>query len=280
MKITYLEENEFFSGPFIGIGIKGIRPVGSWLIDFINKDLTSSNLSSKYFTIDVQFRYRKLVDWCLAISPNNEKLKTYSSSQRFYLYLVLVTEYSINSLPKKVDITYMPNPINPDFISDSKTNINSDEAFVFAKNNIFSLSEIYELDNNDITSVCYIEFTQMIRKNTNVRQCKYCNKYFIVTGRTDTEYCTDCKETGAKKVYQDKVKDNEYLTLYQREYQRLYAKIRYTAEPLKTTKRKILTAWVEMITLKIKENNMDIVIFSKWLKNEGKKVENEFQSTY
>jgi ribosomal protein L44E len=275
MKITFLDENEFFNNSILGITGKDGGPIGSWLIDFVNRDLNTINSIKKYFAIDVQFRYRKVIDWCLSLSPVNLNLIEYSPAQRFFLYLSQVTENSIKSLPNKIDVTYVPNPLNAASLEDIATNMTSQEAFEYANKNNFSLSEIYVIDNDDISSLCYIEFMQMVKNEVGVRRCKCCDNYFLITGRIDTEYCLECKETGAKKIYHDKVKNNEFLKLYQREYQRLYAKIRHTSKTVKASKGKLLTAWAEKITAKIKENEMVISDFTSWLKEEGKNLEKE-----
>lgn len=68
----------------------------------------------------------------------------------------------------------------------------------------------------------------------SVRHCECCGKLFVTYGR-EAVYCgrtvfpdgKTCAQKGAMEKYQKKVKNNAALTIYTRQYKKMYARIRY-----------------------------------------------------
>lgn len=121
--------------------------------------------------------------------------------------------------------------------------------------NEYDLVEV--TSTNDVYDICYKEFMQLISKDSRVKQCDNCKKYFVPENRYDTIYCDECKNAGAAmKKYQDKIKKNPVLTTYNKAYQAKYAKLvkpyKNNAE-MKEKKLKDLRAWVYEAKNKIAE---------------------------
>ena len=73
----------------------------------------------------------------------------------------------------------------------------------------------------------------MLERNIPIRICKNCNRFFIPQNNHATDYCAricnskgqTCKDIGAQKKYQAKVKNNPILKEYEKAYKRNYAKV-------------------------------------------------------
>lgn len=84
------------------------------------------------------------------------------------------------------------------------------------------------------------DFTQFLlsaylRQNVRFRICKYCGRYFGITGNPKTEFCDrlidgsqkTCKEAGSLRLYEKKRLENPILRAYKRSYRAHNARIRY-----------------------------------------------------
>lgn len=114
---------------------------------------------------------------------------------------------------------------------------------------------------------CYLEFINMVKKNIQVKECGICKNYFIPEGRIDTLYCESCQKAGgAMLAYKEKVAQNDFLKLFNREYQRRYARLRIYGKELRKIKLKELNdGWVTNAKLKMAEEGLTIVQFEKWI---------------
>jgi hypothetical protein len=74
-----------------------------------------------------------------------------------------------------------------------------------------------------------------VRRETPMRVCKSCGKYFAVTGYANAEYCNrefkdsgkTCKEVGAVRVLQNKLSTDPVHKAYSRAYKTRFARIKY-----------------------------------------------------
>ena len=85
--------------------------------------------------------------------------------------------------------------------------------------------------------VIRFDLMQMFSKELEFKPCKYCRKYFVPSGRTDSEYCDrikdgetkSCSEIGALKTFDIVHKDDPihkaYITAYRRMDSRQRAKL-------------------------------------------------------
>lgn len=82
-----------------------------------------------------------------------------------------------------------------------------------------------------------VHFTmyQYIQQNLRFRVCKYCERYFGVTGGNNLDYCDrliegstkTCKENGALRVYEKRKLGDPAMREYKRSYKAHNARIRY-----------------------------------------------------
>lgn len=82
-----------------------------------------------------------------------------------------------------------------------------------------------------LDEMLYFEFIELLKQGLQVKRCKLCDKYFILTSKHDTDFCDriykrhrTCKQVGAKKTYNERVKDDPVLQEYQRIYKRYFAR--------------------------------------------------------
>lgn len=97
------------------------------------------------------------------------------------------------------------------------------------------LIEMAELAN--INDMFRFELTRMITDQAVFKRCKCCGKFFVPSGRSDSEYCNrimpgeekPCKEVGAIKKYLGKAKDNPACKAYMQAYRRMDSRKRNNA---------------------------------------------------
>lgn len=113
---------------------------------------------------------------------------------------------------------------------------------------------------------------ECIRQEARFRVCKNCDRYFVLTGYVNAEYCDrvfdeqghTCKEMGALNVWQKKAKKPAY-ELYSKEYKKRFARIKYG----KITKEDFYK-WAEEARSyrdQCMEDTMDFEQFRVWLEN-------------
>lgn len=83
----------------------------------------------------------------------------------------------------------------------------------------------------------FVQFVlaEYIRRNLRFRTCKFCGRYFGITGNTRIEFCDrlidgskkTCKEMGSVRLYDKRVLENPALREYKRSYKAHNARIRY-----------------------------------------------------
>lgn len=106
-----------------------------------------------------------------------------------------------------------------------------------------TLGTRFELVGDTFAEVLYpktlyeiIEFfiRQAIIRDTKVRICKNCERYFVLSGHARSEYCDrpaddkgrTCRDVGAINVWTKNKADDEVFKAYRREYKRRFAWIR------------------------------------------------------
>jgi DNA-directed RNA polymerase subunit RPC12/RpoP len=86
---------------------------------------------------------------------------------------------------------------------------------------------------NALKEYVYCPNCGLVFKNKYMRICKHCGKEFVLTRYANAEYCDNipngevktCKEIGAHKTFEGKVKNDDILTEYRRAYKRKYSKV-------------------------------------------------------
>lgn len=72
-------------------------------------------------------------------------------------------------------------------------------------------------------------------ENVHFRTCKYCGRYFGITGNYKTDYCNrqiegsskTCKEAGSLRLYEQRTMENPAIREYKRSYKAHNARVRY-----------------------------------------------------
>lgn len=96
-------------------------------------------------------------------------------------------------------------------------------------------AEVLQTDNlSDLTGFLLCKY---LAANVRFRHCKYCGKYFGITGNYKGDYCDrlmndsfkTCKEGGALRLYEMRKLDEPAIREYKRSYKAHNARIRYKA---------------------------------------------------
>lgn len=121
----------------------------------------------------------------------------------------------------------------------------------------------------------YLEIVKMITLGISVRMCRNCKKYFVITGRSDTEYCDriapgytnkTCKEVGPLKDYAERINSNPLLLAYQKEYKAKHAQLRKIKNPKRYGEEKEKLKQWRIAAKASAEKNEILEEFKKWLK--------------
>jgi hypothetical protein len=85
--------------------------------------------------------------------------------------------------------------------------------------------KLQETYRGGVFGLLYFEFIKLLSKGAQVSKCKNCGKFFLVTGRSDTVYCEECKSVGPGNTYRKKVNEDPIMKLHQRAYKRYHQKV-------------------------------------------------------
>lgn len=89
------------------------------------------------------------------------------------------------------------------------------------------VKEVYDM--NSVQDWFRYEFMYLAKGNVLYKQCKNCGRFFIPSGRSDSEYCDrldassskTCKEVGAINTFAKKHENDEIHQAYQKAYRRM-----------------------------------------------------------
>ena len=148
-------------------------------------------------------------------------------------------------------------------IKDVVEKINSDE---------FISVQLYKCS---VINACFIEIIKMITLGITARKCHNCGRYYVVTGRSDTEYCDriapgyadkTCKDIGPIKEYAKRLENNPLLLAYQKAYKAKHAELRKITNPTRyEEEREKLKQW--RLSAKASAEKGEVIEeFKKWLK--------------
>jgi hypothetical protein len=131
-----------------------------------------------------------------------------------------------------------------------------------------------------IYDMLYLEFTKMLELEIRLKKCGRCEKYFVMKGNYQTEYCDrideesgySCQTLASQANYKSKLKENEAWALYNKYYKRYFARSK-----VGTIKEDVFRKWQYEATLKrdLCQSEDEIREFEEWLfgsfKNRGMK---------
>ena len=100
------------------------------------------------------------------------------------------------------------------------------------KENNTEFIEMYELP--EISDMLRFEMVQTVLHQRPFKRCKYCERLFIPSGRSDSEYCSrimpgeekPCNAIGAYRVRDAAVQNNNVKKAYKKAYDRMYSRKR------------------------------------------------------
>ena len=90
-----------------------------------------------------------------------------------------------------------------------------------------SVREVYDI--NSVQDWFRYEFMYLAKGNVLYKQCKNCGRFFIPSGRSDSEYCEridtasgkTCKEVGAINTFAKKHENDKIHQAYTKAYRRM-----------------------------------------------------------
>ena len=150
----------------------------------------------------------------------------------------------------------------------------------------FLKKEIY--DKYEITNLyqlLFLEIQSMVKLNTKVKKCQNCGMYFIDDRKDYCERINEgetqpCSKIGAKRTYQNKLKETPVLEIYERareahreRYRRIEKNQDYSKEK-KQSSKVIFESWNRDAKEKleqVKAGKLSELEFMKWITLNGKK---------
>lgn len=179
------------------------------------------------YLLNMQYNYRKIVDFIYNLN-GNEELKECKPSSKFVASLVTHSN----------DIYTYSNDI--EVILDTY----SDKYLKYGNQSLEELTK--ELDNNEsfipitnvytsekLSNIIFVVLEQIV-KNSNlpIKKCQYCDRYFIPSVRQDELYCDlpnqdgkSCREKGAKQTYKENLEKIPALLEYRKAYQKKFMEV-------------------------------------------------------
>ena len=208
--------------------------------------------SYSYLT-DIQFNFRKCVDFVYNLN-GNEELKDSKPSSKFIASLVTHHNdvYSYSSDIEVILDTYSNKYLKYGNQSLEKLTKELDQNDSFIK-----MTNIYTSEK--LSNIAFIVLEQFV-KNSNlpIKKCQYCDRYFIPSIRQDEIYCDlpnedgkSCREKGAKQTYKQNLEKIPALLEYRKAYQKKFMEVSRNDSNKKL--KKDFDSWKKIAQNKIKD---------------------------
>lgn len=235
------------------------KPLGTAFIDLLTINLFSKN-SILDIPDDNAFKNLITYNGCLTAEERITFFEYYAATDyvlnmdtKYFKNMDILTRYFLYQSHAKdfsraisVNMQYVAVPIKGTLKSINNENNNGHNTL----NAIETISEDFEANLielytiNNIEEAFYISFLKMVYNKILVKKCACCSKFFIPTGRKDTEYCNriapnstkTCSEIGAIKKYHKKANKDPL----QREYQKIYKRVHSCIKSKKITQNQFL----------------------------------------
>lgn len=206
------------------------------------------------YILEIQREYRELFEFCYDENFYPEVLGNILPAERYFMY-----KYLHNQTVKKVrtevfDLPHMemsgtqpPYGLTQNEIAKRMGNCGelTDGHLTFANEYGVAPEKLKGLLNlphfinikyefSTISDLLELEFTKMLEQNIRFRKCKRCDRYFIMKGNYDTNYCDsiangetrNCQEISAQVNYKNKTADNKAIPVYSKYYKRYFARVK------------------------------------------------------
>ncbi len=97
----------------------------------------------------------------------------------------------------------------------------------------YYVTEMLHTENAE--DMVHFLLSRYLMENVRFRACKYCGRYFGITGGATAEYCSrvmdssrkTCKEMGSLRLYEKRIMENPAIKEYKRSYKAHNARIRH-----------------------------------------------------
>ncbi|MCL2083253.1 MAG: DUF6076 domain-containing protein [Oscillospiraceae bacterium] len=205
----------------------------------------------------LQKEYRQLLDFCFNADFYKEELAGITAASRFTLYCEVAPVAPIRSMnisfrflrsgfgnasmpvrDKQAYEEFKKNPAKKLQIQkrepnafEQRFNINPIQTELAR---IMPVPIVSSYRCQSLDEILYLEFEKMLELDMQIKRCKNCNRYFILKGNYQTEYCDripdgetqNCQAISATAKYAQKVKDNPALAIFNKSYKRYHARLK------------------------------------------------------
>lgn len=179
------------------------------------------------YLVDMQYNFRKCVDFIYNLN-GNEELKECKPSSKFIA--LLVTHHSdVYSYSSDIEVildTYSDKYLKYGNQSLEKLTKELDQNASFIQ-----MTNVYTSEK--LSNIVFVVLEQIV-KNSNlpIKKCQYCDRYFIPAVRQDELYCDlpnedgkSCREKGAKQTYKQNLEKIPALLEYRKAYQKKFMEV-------------------------------------------------------
>lgn len=204
---------------------------------------------------ELQYLIKRCIDYMYNLNNNLED-KNYSPFEKYLTYLIKnnVFRYSTN-----IDVFYYQQFAH-DTLNIAVESITPKIIREHLENGIIDINDIPVFHTSYLSNILYVSLLEIAsNKDTKIKTCKNCGKYFIPIKNTEKycdivyyEYEQTCKTIGATNSYIKKRKTVEGIKFYRNNYQRrLMQAKRSDDEQVKLA----FENWKQLAKAKIKEFN-------------------------
>ena len=240
------------------------------------------------YLLMLQSEFKELIEFCLDIDSNKEFFEGESSNFKYKFYCMHIVKHQLKQDFKEewfFDRHFKHSDDETAQIlqdlGNKKLQITEFEKKYDLNPMTMEITKLYDyyIKRSYVCSSLYdmlcLEFLKMIEHDIKIKRCKYCGEYFILKGNYKTNYCYDikdgqtktCQQIASQKNYDDRVKKNPEIALYNKYYKKLFAR-----KKVGTLKEQTFKKWkYQAIVMRDRCINGEISIdeFEIWLSDDG-----------
>ena len=202
---------------------------------------------------DMQYNFRKCVDFVYNLN-GNEELKNSKPSSKFIASLVTHHNdvYSYSS-----DIEVILDTYSDKYLKYGNQSLNKLTEELDQDDSFIPMTNVYTSEK--LSNIVFVVLEQFVKNSSlPIKQCQYCNRYFIPKIRQDEIYCDlpnedgkSCREKGAKQTYKQNLEKNPALLEYRKAYQKKFMEVARSDNNKKL--KKDFDSWKKLAQSKIRD---------------------------
>ena len=202
---------------------------------------------------DMQYNFRKCVDFVYNLN-RNEELKNSKPSSKFIASLVTHHNdvYSYSS-----DIEVILDTYSDKYLKYGNQSLNKLTEELDQDDSFIPMTNVYTSEK--LSNIVFVVLEQFVKNSSlPIKQCQYCNRYFIPKIRQDEIYCDlpnedgkSCREKGAKQTYKQNLEKIPALLEYRKAYQKKFMEVARSDDNKKLKKN--FDSWKKIAQGKIKD---------------------------